>query len=211
MNLLWRDRLIKTGPVDYADWNYRPILGNIQRLRFSLALSLLPVYSNRLLEIGYGSGVFMPSLSPIADQLYGIDVHDKSDRVSAALAATGVNAKLAQAKAEGLPFKDATFDAVVAISSLEFISDLNRACLEICRILTPKGSLVIVTPGQSALVDIGLKILTGNSAKRDFGGRREAIIPTLLTYFELDKKRVAPPGVGAFLPLYYALRLKKVQ
>src|SRR6185437_4331790 len=34
--------LITTGPVDHADWNYKPVLGWIERQRFKLALFMIP-------------------------------------------------------------------------------------------------------------------------------------------------------------------------
>ena len=209
MKLLARDKLIRTGPVDYADWNYRPVLGSIQRLRFSLALSLLPKRSTRLLEIGYGSGVFMPALASIATEVYGIDPHEKTADVLSAFEDTGIRPKLFQAPAEALPFDNDMFDGVVAVSSLEFVSDLDKTCGEIKRVLKPTGVFVVVTPGHSPVLDFGLKILTGNSAKRDFGGRRQAIIPTLLNHFVLDRRRTAPPLGGSLFSLYSALRLKK--
>ena len=61
LRLLPAKELITTGPVDHADWNYKPVLGWIERRRFKLALSMLPApKSGRLLELGYGSGVFLP-------------------------------------------------------------------------------------------------------------------------------------------------------
>ena len=40
INLLPPQALIKTGEVDYAEWNYKPILSYLQRKRFKLCLSL---------------------------------------------------------------------------------------------------------------------------------------------------------------------------
>src|SRR5690242_8938493 len=114
MRLLHHEALIKTGPVDYAEWNYRPVLGRIQRARFSLAISLLPPRSHRLLEIGYGSGVVMPALSEIADQVYGIDVHDRASDVKKALQDRGVKAELFKSAAEELAFEDGFFNSIVA-------------------------------------------------------------------------------------------------
>ena len=74
--LLPPSALVKTSDVDKAEWNFRPLLGIIQRLRFRMILSLLPKRRiGRLLEIGYGSGVFLPELSRRCDNLYGIDPH----------------------------------------------------------------------------------------------------------------------------------------
>ncbi len=209
IKLLSRNHLVKTGPVDYADWNYRALIGTIQRLRFALALSLLPPKSHRLLEVGFGSGVFVPSLRAIADEVYGIDVHDETARVQRALASQGVNAELLRSPAEAMPFTSECFDSIVAISSLEFVGDLSKSCAEIRRVLKPGGSFVVVTPGNSPLIDAGLRILTGNSAKKDFGDRREAIIPTLLSSFAVDECRSVPRVGSGMICLYRAFRLYK--
>src|SRR5579859_4421348 len=95
LQLLPLESLVRTGPVDHADWNYRPLLGFLQRARFHLALKLLAGASyRRLLEIGYGSGVFMPELSRRCDELYGIDVHQKHEQVTVSLSQNGVMARL---------------------------------------------------------------------------------------------------------------------
>lgn len=209
LKLLSRNHLVKTGPVDYADWNYRALIGTIQRLRFALALSLLPHRSHRLLEVGFGSGVFVPSLHSIADEVYGIDVHEESARVTRALASQGVKAELLRSPAEAIPFASDSFDSIVAISSLEFVDDLVASCTEIRRVLKPGGSFVVVTPGNSSLLDAGLKVLTGNSAKKDFGDRRQAIIPTLLSSFAVDECRSVPRIGSGMICLYRAFRLYK--
>jgi ubiquinone/menaquinone biosynthesis C-methylase UbiE len=209
MKLLARNKLVKTGPVDYADWNYRLALRTIQRMRYNLALSLLPERSGRLLEVGFGSGVFMPALNSRADHLYGIDVHDKAGQVKAALASEGVHAELVQAGAEALPFPTAWFDSIVVVSSLEFVSDLDLSCRQIRRVLKPGGSCIVITPGYSPVLDAGLKILTGNSASRDFGDRRQQIVPTLRKHFIVDKHRMFSPIGSESLALYHGVRLKR--
>src|SRR4051794_31924358 len=146
--LLPRSALIRTGPVDCADWNYRPLLGWLQRKRFGLITHLLPRDRvGRLLEMGYGSGVFMPELAQRCEELHGIDIHPHAGEVELRLAEHGVAAKLARGSAENLPYDDATFDVVVAVSSLEFVTDINAATSEIHRVLRTTGCLVLVTPG----------------------------------------------------------------
>ena len=68
---------------------------------------------------------------------------------------------------------------------------------------------MVITPGQSALVDFGLRVLTKESAKKDFGDSRQAIIPTLLQHFILKAKRRFPPFSAGLGNLYYAFRLSK--
>jgi ubiquinone/menaquinone biosynthesis C-methylase UbiE len=208
MQLLPREALVKTGPVDHADWNYRPVLGFIQRMRWRLVRAFLGAQRfGRLLEIGYGSGVFMPELARHCDDLYGLDIHEHNAAVTEVLARSGVKATLVSGSATAMPFADAFFDCLVAVSSLEFINDLPAACREMLRVLKPGGLLVVITPGSSPLVDLGLKILTGKSAKTDFEDRRKAIIPTLLEHFAVQQRRAAPRFGSFLVHLYTGLKL----
>jgi ubiquinone/menaquinone biosynthesis C-methylase UbiE len=208
LHLLPSGALHKTGNVDHADWNYKPLLGAISRRRFHLVVSLLAGQRiERLLEIGYGSGVFLPELSRYCEQLYGIDVHQMQQTVSESLSKTGVTAQLYSASASAMPFEDAFFDCLVAVSALEFVEDLDAACTEMKRVLKPGGSLVVITPGHSPLVDFGLKILTGESAQNDYGNRRQMLLPTLLRHFAVERQ-LSVPAYGKFVVhLYTGLKL----
>jgi SAM-dependent methyltransferase len=209
-HLLPPELLLKTSRVDHADWNFRPLLGGIQRLRFALAVSMLPaVRVARLLEVGYGSGVFLPSLESHCEELFGVDVHAKSAEVGQMLEACGVCASLFTASAEDLPFPDGYFDRIMAVSSLEFIPNIIAASHELERVLRPDGRLVVVTPGRNAVLDFGLRLLTGESASHDYGDRRKALIPSLLGRFAVDRRRAFPPMTGS-RGLYSAYCLRKL-
>lgn len=207
MNLLARQSLIKTGPVDEADWVYRPFVGFISRMRFHLIVNLLRGSKpDRLLEIGYGSGVFLPELARHANELHGIDIHEMPRQVQQALAEAGTEAQLHTAGAESIPYPDGFFDCAVAVSALEFVSDLDRVCAEIRRVLKPNGYFLFITPGTSPLLDFGLKLLTGNDAGKDFGNRREIVVPTAAKHFRLERTISAPPLIGAAIRLYLGVR-----
>ncbi|HVF55349.1 MAG TPA: class I SAM-dependent methyltransferase [Pyrinomonadaceae bacterium] len=209
LRLLPARALLKTGEVDHADWNHRPLLGAISRIRYRLALSLLPDGRvPRLLEVGYGSGVFMPELARRSDELYGIDIHEMPREVAGRLSEFGVEARLSTASASAMPFEDNFFDCLVAVSALEFVSDLDAACAEVGRVLKPEGILIVVTPGRSPVVDLGLKILTGESAKKDYDNRRESLLPTLGRHFQIQKQLTSPAVGGFVLRLYTALKLQ---
>jgi SAM-dependent methyltransferase len=208
MQLLPKEALISTGDVDHANWNYRPVLGWIQRLRFKLICSLLGKRRYpRLLEIGYGSGIFMPELSLHCDELYGIDPHAQPQAVEKILSQHGIAAHLKSGSAESMEYPESFFDAIVVVSALEFIPDLERACAEMRRILCPSGVLVIVTPGYSAVVDFGLKVLTGKDPDQDFGERRKNILPCLSRHFHVQRRIDRPPLIHGFVRLYSALKL----
>lgn len=208
LKLLPREALLKTGDVDHADWNFRPVLGSIMRRRFRLILALLGTQRiPQLLEIGYGSGIFLPELARHCDELYGLDVHDRLGAVAAALAKAQVRANLVSASMTAMPFADHCFDCAVAVSALEFVDDLDAACQEVKRVLRPGGVFIAVTPGSSPLVDFGLKVLTGKSARADFGDRRQRVIPTLRKHFTLQQRRTSPRFGTFFVHLYTGMRL----
>ena len=208
LRLLPREDLLRTGDLDHAHWNYRRVLGPIQRTRFALAVSLLPATPvPRLLEIGYGSGVFLPALARHGQELFGIDIHARHDEVTAILRRHGVPVVLHRAAAESIPFGDRSMDAVVAVSALEFVQDLDCVCREVRRVLRSGGVFVAVTPGRSAWLDLGLRVLTGRSARRDFGSRREGLIATLERHFCVDARAGFPRFGRGPLRVYDALRL----
>lgn len=205
LRLLPRDALVKTNELDQADWNFRPILGWVQRLRLRCVASVLESAprASRLLEVGYGSGVFMPQLARTADELYGADVHSNGAAAGATLAAHDAPARLVRASAGALPYRDGAFDTVVTVSTLEFVPDVAAAVGELVRVTKHGGRLVIVTPGQSALLDLGLRVLSGERAEDTFQGRRSLVVPAVEHSARILEVRNLPVGIGRrLLPLY---------
>jgi SAM-dependent methyltransferase len=211
VKLLPKEALLTTGGVDHGDWNYRPVIGAIQRSRFALLLRLMGKERYRnLLEIGYGSGILMPELAGRCENLFGIDPHPYPKEVSELLQKYGVNANLYAAGAESIPLETESIDCAVAVSSLEFVEDLEKACGEISRVLRPTGAFAVITPGQSPLLDFGLWVLTGQSAKKDFGDRRISIVDTLLRHFRIEKEMCVPGFLNSVIMLYRGLYLRKL-
>ena len=207
--LLPAEALIKTSAVDHADWNYKGGLAWLQRKRFSLLYSLLrDRHHERLLEIGYGSGVMMPGLKYRCSELYGIDLHTRHREVGEILSKYGVRATLATGSVTALPFDDAFFDCAVTVSALEYVEDIDAACSELERVLTPDGVLCVVTPGCSPLLDLALKATTGEDARENYGDRRQRLTATLGKHFRVEEQRVFPRFLGALLPVYRAVRLR---
>ncbi|MEV0733912.1 class I SAM-dependent methyltransferase [Polymorphospora sp. NPDC050346] len=208
LHLLPRSALLLTGPVDHPDWNYRPLLGRVQQLRFRMILDLLgDTHHRRILEIGYGSGVFLPELARRCDEIHGVDIHPHAGEVTTRLAAYGVAANLAQAGAEDLPYDDGHFDCVVAVSTLECVPRIDDACREIRRVLAPGGTLVMVTPGVSPLWDLALRMTTRVDASL-YGDGRQRLRPALDRHFRPAREIAVPRVGGRPVRLYTGLRLE---
>lgn len=209
LTLLPRELLIKTNSIDHADWNYKPVLGWIQRKRFEQAISLIGDKKfDTILEIGYGSGIFMPYLSKHCSELSGIDIHPFNKEVTKILSDYGVNANLYQGSATQMPFRVGSFDMIISVSTFEFIRDKESACIEIQRILKKDGVFIIITPAFSWLLDMGLKLLAHENAKKDFGNERQLVIPVLKKFFEITKSKMFPGVIGNLFPIYKAYILQ---
>lgn len=210
LELLPLEALVKTGEVDHADWNYRPVIGRIQGLRFRLITSLMGErHFPALLEVGYGSGVFMPELRTRCDALFGADLHDKPAQVAQSLQRYGVEANLATASVTSLPYADSMFHAIVIVSTLEYVDDIDRACEELTRVMRPDGRLFLVTPGASPLVDFGLRVLTGESASGNYTDRRARLIPALERHFRVERRKIWPRLGTRLARLYNSFELTR--
>jgi hypothetical protein len=109
----------KTHADDPVDYYYKPLTGRLYRSRLRLVGDLLgPGSFASLLEIGYGSGIFLPELAQRTDRLVGIDIHGESKRVEEMLEVVGESAELVHASLFELPFDDGEFHALVCVSVL---------------------------------------------------------------------------------------------
>lgn len=206
--LLPRSAAIETGFQDVPALNYHPVLGLISRLRFSIVLSLLPPqHFSCLLEIGYGSGIFQPELAQHCDALYGVDIHAFGSRVISHLRTHRIDSQLVQGSGIALPFRDHTFECIVAMSCIEYMDPLESAAREIRRVLRPHGVFIFVTPGNSPLIDFGHDLLTGRRVREGYGDRRNALLPTFGRHFVVQEERAAPRFAGRLLTLYRGYRL----
>lgn len=209
IELLPRELLVKTSEVDHADWNYRGLLGILQRTRFKLIKSLLDgVSGESLLEVGYGSGVFFPELLKVCGEISGVDPHEKHREVTEKLSTAGIEADLRSGSVSDMDFEDDSFDVVVAVSSIEYVEAIDDACREIIRVMRPGGSFVLVTPGKSPILDAGLRLFGDEDADSNYGDRRENLQNVLDQYFQRERvKRWPWPGIP-WLTAYCALKLK---
>ncbi len=112
--------------------------------------------SGRVLEIAIGTGRNLPHYPPAA-RVFGIDASAGMLAVSRERAASlGVSAGLALADAQALPFRDATFDAVVITFALCSIPDDRRAIAEARRVLRPGGLLLLAEHVRSPAAGVRL-------------------------------------------------------
>lgn len=213
MKLLLPDKrlLRKTGEVDYYDWNYKFPIKYIQQYRFKKIVRLLgkekyPV----LLEAGCGSGIFLPELSKHCECLYACDVHHDFDNVAIICEKYGIkDYNLSSQSIDNTDFPNESFDAVVAVSMLEFVPDIQKALSEIKRILKKDGVFITICPMSSSLLDFFLSLYTRKPPREESGDSRKKVSKMLEQNFEIVKKGYMVPLIGRFFPVYTHYKLKK--
>ena len=117
-----------------------------QQLLFELAG---PVANKRLLDVGCGDAALASEFARRGAVVTGLDADPVM--VAAARQRTemeGTRLHLVEGQAESLPFNDAAFDFVLAVTTLCFVRNADRVVMEMARVLKPGGRLVIGELGR---------------------------------------------------------------
>lgn len=136
---------------DPLPYYYRPLLGWLYRKRLQMGLDLVPPSGTKVLEVGVGSGILVPTLSAMFPTYTGADLVLAEGL--APLVEQGCQAQFVQADllaAADLP--EAHFDVVLCLSVLEHIADTERAAASLARTLSKGGTLVAGYPMVNRLM-----------------------------------------------------------
>lgn len=136
---------------DPLPYYYHPVIGWLYRHRLQMGLDLLPKGGRRILEVGVGSGVLVPTLTARYEEYTGTDLvlaDGLHVHVAPECRATFRQADLL--KDGDLPADH--FDAIVCFSVLEHIADAEGAAAGLARALAPGGTLVTGYPMVNAMM-----------------------------------------------------------
>lgn len=157
-----KEVLVKTNIEDVLEFYYKPLFSYIYRKRLKMCVKLLEGHQfDKVLDAGYGTGLFFFTLNQISKELCGIDEHKKHKEVMKKYKQYGLNLKLVSGNISSkLPYKDNTFDCIVTISTLEHIRDLNKVMGEFDRILKKGGYLIAGFPVKNKITDTFFRMIS---------------------------------------------------
>ncbi len=194
------------------DQYYRPLQGYFMRKRLELALSMLGDRKvDKILDVGYGGGTFIPSLAQLSKEVHGIDTMPYPGKIVRILKKEGVRAKLIVGSIFKTTYKSNYFDRIVCISVLEHFKgqQLNRAIREMYRLLKPKGSIVLGFPVKNSATDFIIDHFLSFNPNDIHPSGHKQIIKAIEQEVNIDKII----NYFSFLPrdfsLYCVVRIKK--
>ena len=153
-------------PATLARWRESPLGARTEALEFGLLLDNLgPVKGLRVLDVGCGDGLLVAKLSAAGADTFGID----PDRAMVRAAAERGTGFVLAAMGDKLPFPDATFDRVSAITFLCNASGAHDIVTEMARVLRPGGRLILGDLGSWSFWSLARRLrgLLGNRLWRN--------------------------------------------
>ena len=117
----------------------------------------------KILEVGFGSGLTFPNLAGMYHQIYGIEKNDPSviAKIGDYFQTRGICTYLTSGDLLNMPYQNNKFDTVLIISVLEHLKpeEQNRAFSELHRIIRPGGQLVYGVPIDRKLMTFLYRLL----------------------------------------------------
>lgn len=104
------------------------------------------VRGERVLDVGCGPGFYCLELSEIvgpSGSVVGVDSSPAMLQLARTRCAARDNVQLVEGEATALPVEDGTFDGVVCVQVLEYVSDVDAAVAELHRAVRPGGRAVV--------------------------------------------------------------------
>jgi methionine biosynthesis protein MetW len=159
--------------------------------REEVAASLLPG-GESLLDIGCGDGELIERVAQRYGRIVGADISPSV--VQSAARRRGAMARwLTLDASRPLPFDDGSFDAVISLSTLQYLFDPAAFLDEAHRVLRPGGRLVVETPNVAYLPQ-RLRLLAGQPIRTSFW--KHGIDGGNLHYFTVDSLRQLVAAAG---------------
>ncbi|MEK7106899.1 MAG: class I SAM-dependent methyltransferase [Patescibacteria group bacterium] len=107
------------------------------------------VRGKRILDIGFGSGLYSVAFARAGAETYGLEVNDVLHQIAHENARdAGVNVDFRVYDGNKFPFADNFFDCAFSVSVIEHVTDARMVIKEACRVLKPGGKFYLAFPNR---------------------------------------------------------------
>jgi ubiquinone/menaquinone biosynthesis C-methylase UbiE len=158
-------------PIKYYYW---PVFGSMYRHRVEIALEECRG-GERILEVGFGTGLAFPNLHEKYKEIHGIDLTVDISAVKAVFEPLNIPLFLEKGDVLKMPYKENFFDTVLLVSILEHLKplELEQAFVEVRRVLKPGGQMVYGTPVEKPFMVFMFRMLGHNIRDEHFSTEKE--------------------------------------
>jgi len=183
-------------PIRFYYW---PVIGRMYRRRVELCLAECRG-GERILEIGFGSGLTFLNLHDRYREIHGLDLTADVQRVTQVFTSRGIATDLRQGNVLQMPYPDNHFDTVLLISILEHLQPAEQlaAFNEIRRVLRPGGLVVYGVPIERPLMVWMFRCLGYNIRLHHFSTEKQvrAAAASVMKEVRVTGMPSFPPGLG---------------
>ena len=184
-------------PIKYYYW---PVFGRMYRRRVELALGEC-TGGERVLEVGFGTGLAFPNLHDLYREIHGIDLTADIHAVRSVFEPMGIPLFLEKGDVLKMPYADDFFDTVLMVSILEHLKpvELEQAFAEVRRVLKPGGQIIYGTPVEKPFMVFMFSLMGHNIRDEHFSTEKE-IAEAARRFFPnglVIQMKSAPPIAGA--------------
>jgi ubiquinone/menaquinone biosynthesis C-methylase UbiE len=163
--------------IDHLDplrFYYYPFFGNLYRRRVELCLTECKG-GERVLDVGFGSGVNFLNLNEMYKEIHGLDLETDVEAVASIFQKIGIQTHLKNGNVLDMPYSDESFDTVILVSILEHIKPQEQvpAFEEIKRVLKPGGQVVYGVPVEHPIMVFGFRLLNVNIREHHFSTEKD--------------------------------------
>jgi ubiquinone/menaquinone biosynthesis C-methylase UbiE len=153
---------------------YWPVIGRMYQRRIELCLAECKG-GERVLEVGFGSGVSFLNLHGSYTEIHGLDLTASAQEVAAVFKARHIETHLKKGNVLSMPYEDGYFDTVLLISILEHLKPTEQvpAFEEIRRVLKPQGQVIYGVPIERKLMVLMFRMLGCNIREHHFSTEKD--------------------------------------
>lgn len=184
-------------PIKYYYW---PIFGRMYRRRVEMALEECSG-GDRILEVGFGTGLAFPNLHDNYKEIHGLDLTADIKAVQSVFAPMNIPLFLQKGDVSKMPYADNFFDTVLLVSILEHLKplELKQAFSEIKRVLKPGGQMVYGTPVEKPFMVFMFSLLGHNIRDEHFSTEKQISVAAhkVFSSGHVTQMQSTPPIAGA--------------